>query len=363
MSTRIILPNGYSISCESEDAAGVPDITQNAGENVMKAEEEAQKPVTDENAEYDAAHEADAGKEIEDVQEVASQESFAGAMAIMNENTFYGLTQYRRAQEGFGIKDSFSGLKYNTEAEMWKDPKVLEAINTAKEWANKKGYSLATKEEVQANKQTFFTQHFRRAGKDNASQTSAMKIFNAGKIINVNGATLYTMRANTSMTDAVLFSLVGLIGTIPAVIRKLKGTELLISFIFFKKENGKVFAKGLAKATVNKAYATESAGIFSEFFARESAEAEGAAEPEKSDAPVTAEDTADETTDVSIEEETSASEEKPAEDKPETETKPEEAEGAAEPEKTADAPEATAAEDDKSEEEKAIESFFANWGN
>lgn len=350
MSTRIILPNGYSISCESEDAAGVPDITKNAGENVMKAEEEAQKPVTDENAEYDAAHEADAGKEIEDVQEVASQESFAGAMAIMNENTFYGLTQYRRAQEGFGIKDSFSGLKYNTEAEMWKDPKVLEAINTAKEWANKKGYSLATKEEVQANKQTFFTQHFRRAGKDNASTTSFMKIFNAGKIINVNGATLYTMRANTSMTDNVLVALVGLIGAIPAAIRKLKGTELLISFIFFKKADGKVFAKGLAKATVNKAYATESAGIFSEFFARESAEAEGATEPEKSDAPVTAEDTADETTDVSIEEEANSTEEPAA--------KPE-----AEPEKTADAPEAAAAEDGKSEEEKAIESFFANWGN
>lgn len=352
MSTRIILPNGYAISCESEDAAGVPDITQNAGENVMEAHEDAQKPVTDENAEYDAAHEADAGKEIENVQDVASQESFAGAMAIMNENTFYGLTQYRRAQEGFGIKDSFSGLRYKTEAEMWKDPKVLEAINTAKGWAEQKGYSLATKEEVQANAQTFFTQHFRRAGKDKGASTAMSSINKNGKIINVNGATLYTMRTNTSMTDAALVGLAGIFGTIPMAIRKLKGAELLMAFIFFKKADGKVFAKGLAKATVDKTYATESAGIFSEFFARESAEAENT-EPEKSDTPVTSEDTAEtETTDVSVEDEANNSTEEPAKSEGESEGgdsgKTEgEGEGAAE----------------ASEEEKAIEAFFANWGN
>lgn len=355
MSTRIILPNGYAISCESEDAAGVPDITQNAGENVMEAHEDAQKPVTDENAEYDAAHEADAGKEIENVQDVASQESsFAGAMAIMNENTFYGLTQYRRAQEGFGIKDSFSGLKYKTEAEMWKDPKVLEAINTAKGWAEKKGYSLATKEEVQANKQTFFTQHFRRAGKDQGSSTSVNKIINAGKIINVNGATLYTMRTNVSLTDAALTSIAGIFGAIPMAIRKLKGAELLIAFIFFKKADGKVFAKGLAKATVDKTYATESAGIFSEFFARESAEAENT-EPEKSDTPVTSEDTAEtETTDVSVEEEANGSTEEPAK------SEGGDGEGASDSGKTEGEGEGAA---EASEEEKAIEAFFANWGN
>ena len=72
---NIKLPNGYTMSFESTDAAGVPDITQGSGENVMEAQVEQQKPVTDAAAEYDAAHEADTPKETENVQEVASTES------------------------------------------------------------------------------------------------------------------------------------------------------------------------------------------------------------------------------------------------------------------------------------------------
>ena len=70
---KVTLPGGYTLALENVDAAGVPDITQNAGENALQAEAEAQKPVTQEGAEYDAAAEADKGKEIENVQLVASQ--------------------------------------------------------------------------------------------------------------------------------------------------------------------------------------------------------------------------------------------------------------------------------------------------
>ena len=363
---KVTLPGGYTLALENVDAAGVPDITQNAGENVQQAEADAQKPVTQEGAEYDAAAEADKGKEIENVQQVASQESFAGSMAIMNENTFYGMTQYQRAQEGFGIRDTFSGLKYKTEDEMWKDQTVLNAIDTAKKWAEKKGFELATKEEVQQNKQTLGTLLFRRAGKSNGGDTGLNGLLNKGKIINVAGATIYSMRTSTSMAN----TLAGSFGFIPPIIRKLKGAELIVSFIFFKKSDGKIFAKGLAKATVNKAYATESAGIFSEFFARESAAADaGETNPAATDNPVTpAEpDPETETVDVNVEEDVGVTAEpapaatEPAPETPATEPVPAATEPAPETPATEPVPAATepAATDD--DDAKAVESFYADF--
>lgn len=333
MSTRIILPNGYAISCESEDAAGVPDITQNAGENVMEAHEEAQKPVTDENAEYDAAHEADAGKEIEDIQDVAKA----------NESTFYGLSILNRAaasKEAFGVSKAFSKMKFGSVKEAINSPEIKEALKTAKAWADKKGFKPASAKEVNENKKTLAEVLFRTP--------TAAHYGNAGSKMHtgVNSQAKWILY-NASEGFVVL--------GLPDVLF----VGRVVLYIFFTKgDKSKVFSKKLAVYKDRKDFAVESYGIFSGLFAAESdaaaAAAEAEKEPEKSDTPVTSEDTAEtETTDVSVEEEsegttTVAETETTSTEEP---TKPEEGEG--EGEGAAEA----------SEEEKAIEAFFANWGN
>lgn len=126
---NIKLPNGYTMSFESTDAAGVPDITQGSGENVMEAQVEQQKPVTDAAAEYDAAHEADTPKETENVQEVASTES-----------SFYGLMVAQRAIEGFGLKADKKG--YESIDGFFKTPEAKAAMETAKSWLDKQNGKL-----------------------------------------------------------------------------------------------------------------------------------------------------------------------------------------------------------------------------
>ena len=126
---KVTLPGGYTLALENVDAAGVPDITQNAGENVLQAEADAQKPVTQEGAEYDAAAEADKGKEIENVQQVASQES-----------SFYGLMVAQRALEGFGLKADRKG--YESIEGFFKTPEAKAAMDTAKAWLAKKNGKL-----------------------------------------------------------------------------------------------------------------------------------------------------------------------------------------------------------------------------
>lgn len=126
---NIKLPNGYTMSFESTDAAGVPDITQGSGENVMEAQVEQQKPVTDDAAEYDAAHEADTPKETENVQEVASTES-----------SFYGLMVAQRALEGFGLKADKKG--YESIDGFFKTPEAKAAMETAKSWLDKQNGKL-----------------------------------------------------------------------------------------------------------------------------------------------------------------------------------------------------------------------------
>ena len=126
---NIKLPNGYTMSFESTDAAGVPDITKDSGENVMEAQVEQQKPVTDDAAEYDAAHEADTPKETENVQEVASTES-----------SFYGLMVAQRALEGFGLKADKKG--YESIDGFFKTPEAKAAMETAKSWLDKQNGKL-----------------------------------------------------------------------------------------------------------------------------------------------------------------------------------------------------------------------------
>lgn len=126
---NIKLPNGYTMSFESTDAAGVPDITKDSGENVMEAQVEQQKPVTDAAAEYDAAHEADTPKETENVQEVASTES-----------SFYGLMVAQRALEGFGLKADKKG--YESIDGFFKTPEAKAAMETAKSWLDKQNGKL-----------------------------------------------------------------------------------------------------------------------------------------------------------------------------------------------------------------------------
>ena len=74
-----ITRNGKTFSIESEDAAGVPDVTQNAGPDIMKLADDAQKPASDDESEFDSnaapavQTKAEADDKTESVEEKASE--------------------------------------------------------------------------------------------------------------------------------------------------------------------------------------------------------------------------------------------------------------------------------------------------
>ena len=324
MAKKITITAGKKVISIESDDAGVPDVTKDAGPDLLKLQNDAMAAPNEENAEFNAAQ-PDSQVESEDKPQEAETANEAYVIAKDNDDTFYGLVMAVRANEGFGISDAFSGLKFKTKDEMFKDPKVNAAINTAKEWAAKKGYEMASVKEVQENKQTLGTLLFSRAGKVNVTD-GAVRAITKMQLREVNGAVVSVMEADMSIANA----LTGYVGALWAIVRKLSGRGLLLSFVWFKKPDGKVFCKGLAKAVWTKAdaipVASESLNLdvgeftASKYLKSSESDDEPAAqaageEPAQSDNPVTP----DETTAAPAEETPAtepAAEETPAEETP-----------------------------------------------
>jgi hypothetical protein len=122
--SKIDLGNGIVFSTESDTApATVPDVTQDAGPDKIKLQEDAQKPETNPDAEYDASEHVDVPEDVEKA----------------NENTFFGVILKRRSIEAFAkTKGSFS-----TAESFFKSNEAKQAIAVAKSWAEKHGLSPA----------------------------------------------------------------------------------------------------------------------------------------------------------------------------------------------------------------------------
>ncbi len=379
---KVTLPGGYTLALENVDAAGVPDITQNAGENVLQAEADAQKPVTQEGAEYDAAAEADKGKEIENVQQVASQESENAVIAELareNGSTFYGMhimNAAKKSGEAFGITKAFKKMTFASVKEAVNSKEVKDALEAAKAWASKKGYTLSTVDEINKNKMTLGTLLFKRAG--GAKQANG----NGDQFVNGNPITKYKL--HTVAGTGIL--------ALPAILDgaglgEQANSQKFVLYVFFTK-NGKVFAKKLAAFRLARSFAVESYGPFAGLFARESAEAAAGEEtnPAATDNPVTPEeaDPETETADVDVEEDVEVTAEpapaatepaapatEPAPAAPATEpapaatepaapaTEPAPAAPATEPAPAATEPAAPAATED--DDAKAVESFYQDF--
>ena len=355
---KVTLPGGYTLALENVDAAGVPDITQNAGENALQAEADAQKPVTQEGAEYDAAAEADKGKEIENVQQVASQESentVVAELARENGSTFYGMhimNAAKKSGEAFGITKAFKKMTFASVKEAVNSQEVKDALEAAKAWATKKGYTLSTVDEINKNKMTLGTLLFKRAG--GAKQVNN----NRDQFVNGNPITKYKLHAVAGTGILAL----------PAILDEAVGeksnSQKFVLYVFFTK-NGKVFAKKLAAFRLARSFAVESYGPFAGLFARESAEADadaGETNPAAADNPVTPEeaDPETETADVDVEEDIEVTTE-PAPAATEPAPAPAATEPAApatEPAPAATEPAAPATEDDDA---KAVESFYQDF--
>ena len=354
---KVTLPGGYTLALENVDAAGVPDITQNAGENVLQAEADAQKPVTQEGAEYDAAAEADKGKEIENVQQVASQESENAVVAELareNGNTFYGMHIMNAAKKSgeaaFGITKAFENMKFASVKDAVNSQEVKNAIAVAKKWADKKNYHLSSTKEVNENRTTL-GEAIRalfvgsgggaRAGNDTSGQVTKNAVFRGAqwKLLQVDGACLLALPTvgNVTLRDPI---------------------DYYTLFIFFTKEkNAQIFSKKLAVFKISKTFATESYGVFAGLFAREAAEADaGETNPAATDNPVTpAEpDPETETADVNIDEDVEVT----AEPAPAA-TEPAPAAPATEPAPAATEPAVPAATED--DDAKAVESFYQDF--
>ena len=357
---KVTLPGGYTLALENVDAAGVPDITQNAGENALQAEADAQKSVTQEGAEYDAAAEADKGKEIENVQQVASQESENAVVAELareNGSTFYGMhimNAAKKSGEAFGITKAFKKMTFASVKEAVNSQEVKDALEAAKAWATKKGYTLSTVDEINKNKMTLGTLLFKRAG--GAKQAND----NRDQFVNGNPITKYKLHAVAGTGILALPAILDGAGA-----GEMSNSQKFVLYVFFTK-NGKVFAKKLAAFRLARSFAVESYGPFAGLFARESAEADaGETNPAATDNPVTPEeaDPETETADVDVEEDIEVTTEPaPAATEPAA-TEPAATEPAAPATEPAPAPAATepAAPATEDDDAKAVESFYQDF--
>jgi hypothetical protein len=123
---KVPIGNGQFIEVVSskEDASAVPDVTKDAGPDEMKLLEDAKKPVSDKNAEYDAADNVDKPDDVEKA----------------NENTFFGVILKHRSIEAFAkTKTSFASA-----ADFFKSNEIKQAIAAARQWAEKKKLSFAS---------------------------------------------------------------------------------------------------------------------------------------------------------------------------------------------------------------------------
>jgi hypothetical protein len=120
---------GFKISVENDTP--VPDTTKDAGPDTIKLHEDAQKPATDKDAEYDAAAHADTPEAIERA----------------NESTIFGIILRHRSMESFAkTKISFP----NAEA-FFKSNECKQGVAVAKQWAGKHNMSLASSGEIPEN--------------------------------------------------------------------------------------------------------------------------------------------------------------------------------------------------------------------
>ena len=127
--TKITIPKVGVLSIEN-DTAGVPDTTIDSGANVMEVIEDNQKDLDDDEAEFNS--DVDSSEtEKDDVVE---------AVEKANESSFMGLLIAQRAREGFGLKKAKSYVSVDA---FFKSAEAKAAIETAKAWAEKKGYTLA----------------------------------------------------------------------------------------------------------------------------------------------------------------------------------------------------------------------------
>jgi hypothetical protein len=126
---KIDLGDGVVISLESSDE--VPDTTTDAGPDTIKLHEDAQKPESDPNAEYDASDNVDVPEDVEKA----------------NESSFFGVILNRRSIEAFAkVKGSFP----SSEA-FFKSNECKAAIAVAKQWGEKKKMSSVSSNEIPDN--------------------------------------------------------------------------------------------------------------------------------------------------------------------------------------------------------------------
>jgi hypothetical protein len=131
MTKRVFkLIDGTVFSVESNSDT-VPDTTADAGPDTIKLHEDAQKPESDSNAEYDASEHVDVPEDVEKA----------------NESSFFGVILKRRSVEAFaktkGVFPSAEGF--------FKSNECKQAIAVAKQWAEKKKMSPAATNDVPEN--------------------------------------------------------------------------------------------------------------------------------------------------------------------------------------------------------------------
>jgi hypothetical protein len=126
---KVDVGNGFVISYESSDI--VPDTTTDAGPDTIKLHEDAQKPESDSNAEYDASEHIDVPEDVEKA----------------NESSFFGVILKRRSVEAFA---KTKGVFPSAEA-FFKSNECRHAITIAKQWAEKKKMSSASVNDLPEN--------------------------------------------------------------------------------------------------------------------------------------------------------------------------------------------------------------------
>jgi hypothetical protein len=126
MSDVVIRVDGHVISLE--DSNGVPDVTKDTGPDQIKLQENVKKPTTDENAEYDAAENVDNPEDIKKA----------------NESTFLGVIFKNRSIEAFA---KAKGVFPNADA-FFKSNECKGSVAAAKSWAEKHKVSLASSSDI-----------------------------------------------------------------------------------------------------------------------------------------------------------------------------------------------------------------------
>jgi hypothetical protein len=126
---KVDLGGGVIMSIESDTP--VPDTTADAGPDTIKLHEDAQKPATDNSAEYDAAEHVDVPENVE----------------TANESTFFGIILKHRSEEAFA---KTKGVFPSADA-FFKSNECKQAIAAAKQWAEKHKMSPASSGELPEN--------------------------------------------------------------------------------------------------------------------------------------------------------------------------------------------------------------------